>query len=115
MRSAHSNGRAESRTPSADRSLDCVAFVLCVLQSLYADDDGLLPATFQVFYMIGWAPHASQPKPMERGTATTKMSEMGKIASEQQAAAAAATTTQSGCSKDSDAGASFVERDSSSS
>jgi len=26
-----------------------------------------VPATFQLLYMIGWKPHASQPKPLERG------------------------------------------------
>lgn len=52
----------------------CLLVCACV-QSLYADDDGLLPATFQVFYMIGWAPHISQPKPLQRGTATAKLDE----------------------------------------
>jgi NADH dehydrogenase [ubiquinone] 1 alpha subcomplex assembly factor 5 len=37
--------------------------------TLYGDvDTGAVPATFQVIYMIGWAPADSQPKPKERGS-----------------------------------------------
>ncbi len=41
---------------------------------LYADEDGLIPATFQVIYMIGWTPHESQTKPLARGSATHHIS-----------------------------------------
>ncbi|MZR29020.1 methyltransferase domain-containing protein [Sneathiella litorea] len=34
----------------------------------YADADGRVPATFQVIYMSGWAPHESQQKPIARGS-----------------------------------------------
>lgn len=37
----------------------------------YADDEGRLPATFQILYLTGWAPHAAQPKPLRPGSATT--------------------------------------------
>ena len=60
-------------------------------QSLYADDDGLLPATFQVFYMIGWAPHVSQPKPLERGSATSKLADLANLTSTQQQQTSTAT------------------------
>lgn len=36
----------------------------------YADADGRLPATFQIIYMTGWAPHPSQPKALKPGSAT---------------------------------------------
>ncbi len=36
----------------------------------YADADGRLPATFQILYLTGWAPDASQPKPLKPGSAT---------------------------------------------
>jgi len=52
--------------------------------SLYADEEGLLPATFQVFYLIGWAPHADQPKPLRRGSAKAKLSDLDKVAKQQQ-------------------------------
>lgn len=35
-----------------------------------------IPASFQVIYMIGWAPHSSQQKADKRGTATRKLSEI---------------------------------------
>lgn len=35
---------------------------------LYGEADGTIQATFQVIYMIGWAPHESQPKPKRRGS-----------------------------------------------
>ncbi|MEW5300865.1 MAG: hypothetical protein WDW36_003763 [Sanguina aurantia] len=38
--------------------------------SMFGEDDGTIPATFQVMYMTGWSPHASQPKAKERGSAT---------------------------------------------
>ena len=37
-------------------------------QKLYGLDDGSVPATFQVMYMIGWKHHDSQPKPKARGS-----------------------------------------------
>ena len=51
-------------------------------EQLYRDDDGLLPATFQVFYAIGWKPHDSQPKPKRRGSATRRFAELEKIIEE---------------------------------
>lgn len=57
-----------------------------VLQSLYADEEGYLPATFQVFYLIGWSPHESQAKPAARGSASVKIGDISALpdASEQQ-------------------------------
>jgi SAM-dependent methyltransferase len=36
----------------------------------YADDDGRIPATFQIVWLAGWAPHESQPQPKAPGSAT---------------------------------------------
>ena len=33
-------------------------------QELYADDDGRIPATFQIIWMTGWAPHETQQQPL---------------------------------------------------
>lgn len=38
------------------------------VSELYGEEDGTIQATFQVVYMIGWAPHDSQPKPKRRGS-----------------------------------------------
>ncbi|GAM17694.1 hypothetical protein SAMD00019534_008690, partial [Acytostelium subglobosum LB1] len=48
-----------------------------IYQGLYGNDDGTVPATFQVIYLIGWAPHHSQPKPLPRGSAKKHLSEIG--------------------------------------
>jgi len=42
-------------------------------QAQYADDDGRIPATFQVIYLTGWAPHESQQKPARRGSGTISL------------------------------------------
>lgn len=34
----------------------------------FADEDGRIPASFQIIYMAGWSPHDSQQKPMARGS-----------------------------------------------
>lgn len=36
----------------------------------YADDLGRIPATFQIVWLAGWAPHESQPQPKAPGSAT---------------------------------------------
>lgn len=38
------------------------------VSALYGEEDGTIQATFQVVYMIGWAPHESQPQPKRRGS-----------------------------------------------
>jgi SAM-dependent methyltransferase len=35
--------------------------------------DGRIPATFEIFNLTAWAPAASQPKPLARGSATTRL------------------------------------------
>lgn len=39
----------------------------------FAEADGRIPATFQIIYLAGWAPHPSQPKPLPPGSATTRL------------------------------------------
>lgn len=38
-----------------------------------SDDDGSIPATFRVIYLIGWKPSELQPKPLERGSAQVSL------------------------------------------
>jgi len=42
---------------------------------LYGDADGRIPATFQVLYLAGWAPHGSQQKPLSPGSAQTRLAD----------------------------------------
>lgn len=45
-------------------------------QELYGLEDGTVPATFQVIYMIGWSPDTSQPKPCKRGSQTKSLKDI---------------------------------------
>ena len=57
-------------------------------QSLFGEEEGAaaaaagdggssgVPATFQVVYMTGWAPHVSQQKPSQRGSATVSFEDL---------------------------------------
>jgi len=42
---------------------------------LFADADGRIPATFQILYLTGWAPAASQQKPLRPGSAETRLAD----------------------------------------
>lgn len=41
----------------------------------YADADGRIPATFEIVHLAGWKPHESQQKPLERGSAKTRLAD----------------------------------------
>eukprot|EP00850_Spirogloea_muscicola_P022731 SM000309S11866 [mRNA] locus=s309:26796:30755:+ [translate_table: standard] len=47
-------------------------------QALFGEEDGTVPATFQVIYMAGWSPHSSQQRPRRRGSATVSLQDLGK-------------------------------------
>jgi len=57
------------------------AFLTAVLfgLELYGNEDGTIPATFQIIYMIGWKPDPSQPKPLERGTGNVSMKDLYRL------------------------------------
>jgi NADH dehydrogenase [ubiquinone] 1 alpha subcomplex assembly factor 5 len=44
-------------------------------QTLYAGTDGRIPATFQILWLTGWAPHESQQKAMRPGSATARLAD----------------------------------------
>jgi len=44
-----------------------------IYQQLYGLDDGSVRATFEIIYIIGWRPDASQPKACQRGSAKQSM------------------------------------------
>ena len=37
--------------------------------------DGRIPATFEILFLTGWAPHQSQPKPLRPGSAARRLAE----------------------------------------
>ena len=44
----------------------------------FATRDGRLPATFEIIYLTGWAPHESQQQPLRPGSATRRLADFLK-------------------------------------
>jgi len=45
---------------------------------LFSDDQHRITATFDIVYLIGWAPDESQPKPLRPGSAKTRLADVLK-------------------------------------
>ncbi len=43
--------------------------------ALYGNGEGRIPATFQVLFLAGWAPHQSQQRPLRPGSAETRLAD----------------------------------------
>ena len=52
-----------------------VARAAALYSERYGEADGRIPATFEIVNLAGWAPHASQPKALPRGSAKTRLSD----------------------------------------
>lgn len=46
-----------------------------IFESMYSEEDGAIPVTFEVLYMVGWAPADTQKKPLKRGSASHRIIE----------------------------------------
>ncbi|KAL0950157.1 hypothetical protein HGRIS_010151 [Hohenbuehelia grisea] len=55
---------------------DTLAAASATYQALHGNEDGSIPATFQVIYMIGWKPSPSQPKPLDRGSGKVNLKDV---------------------------------------
>ncbi len=44
-------------------------------QEQFAESDGRIPASFEIIFMLGWAPHESQQKPLRPGSAKHSLAE----------------------------------------
>ena len=44
-----------------------------IYQSEFGNDDGTIPASFEIITLTGWAPHESQQKPLRPGAATHRL------------------------------------------
>jgi hypothetical protein len=44
-------------------------------RALFGDAAGRIPATFQAIFLTGWAPAATQPKPLRPGSARTRLAD----------------------------------------
>ncbi|KAG0492226.1 hypothetical protein HPP92_005624 [Vanilla planifolia] len=57
---------------------DTALATAAVYESMFAADDGKIPATFQVMYMTGWKEHPSQQKAKSRGSGTISFEDIKK-------------------------------------
>ncbi|KAF9057860.1 S-adenosyl-L-methionine-dependent methyltransferase [Panaeolus papilionaceus] len=55
---------------------DTLAAASAIYKEMHGNEDGSVPATFQVIYMIGWKPAPNQPKPLERGSGKVNLKEV---------------------------------------
>ena len=72
---AMGDANATRRREPTDRT--ALLSAAAVYREVYGDAEGNVPASFQVIYLCGWAPHASQQRPLARGSATVSLKELG--------------------------------------
>lgn len=61
-----------SRTPVPRRVFEMAAGIY---RDRFADPDGRVRATFSTVHLAGWAPHESQQKPLQPGSARTRLAD----------------------------------------
>jgi SAM-dependent methyltransferase len=66
---------ARSRRPGSRRLFARAAEIY---KERFSDPDGRVRATFSIVWMSGWAPHASQQKPLKRGSAEVSLTKVLK-------------------------------------
>jgi SAM-dependent methyltransferase len=64
---------ARPRTPAPLRLFTRAAEIYA---ERHAEVDGRIPATFQIVWLSGWAPDASQQKPLKPGSATARLADV---------------------------------------
>ena len=55
-----------------------LAGVIAEYLQRFSDEQGKVPATFDIVYLIGWGPHENQPKPLRPGSAKTRLADVLK-------------------------------------
>lgn len=58
---------------------DTMLAAAAVYREMYRNEDGSVPATYQIYHMIGWKYHDSQARPAERGSATVSFGDLAKL------------------------------------
>lgn len=67
------NALAERRRTFMRRAT--LARAALIYAERFGDAEGRIPATFEVLFLSGWAPHPSQPKALRRGSATARLAD----------------------------------------
>eukprot|EP00127_Corallochytrium_limacisporum_P005662 Clim_evm41s210 gene=Clim_evmTU41s210 len=57
-------------------SRDTLMAAAATYRSVYGNEDGTIPATFELIWFIGWKKDASQPKPLPRGSAEKSLKDI---------------------------------------
>ncbi|KIR69912.1 hypothetical protein I310_06225 [Cryptococcus deuterogattii CA1014] len=47
-----------------------------IYQEMYGNEDGSIPATFSIIFLIGWKPGPNQPQPSKRGSGETSLKDV---------------------------------------
>ncbi|MDG2313348.1 MAG: methyltransferase domain-containing protein [Alphaproteobacteria bacterium] len=47
--------------------------------TLFADNQGVIPATFQIIYLTGWSPEKNQPKALAPGSAAARLADVLEV------------------------------------
>ncbi|KAJ1660401.1 hypothetical protein IWQ61_000657 [Dispira simplex] len=71
LRAMGESNAVTQRRPYLPR--DTLMAATSIYHQLHGNEDGTVPATFQIIFLIGWKPHSSQPQPKPRGSATTSL------------------------------------------
>lgn len=71
---AMGESHATVQRAAADR--DTLLAAAAAYGTMYGDADGSIPASFQVIYMVGWAPHESQQRPLARGSGQVSLKDL---------------------------------------
>jgi SAM-dependent methyltransferase len=74
LRAAGAANSLHARSRKALRR-EVLARASSVYAERFSDADGRLRATFDILWLSGWAPHESQPKPLQPGSATTRLAD----------------------------------------
>jgi len=61
---------------------DSLIAAASIYSSLYANSDGSVPATYYIYYFIGWKPDESQAKPAKRGSANFSFKDLHQLRKE---------------------------------
>ncbi|GAB6021703.1 NADH dehydrogenase [ubiquinone] 1 alpha subcomplex assembly factor 5 [Chamberlinius hualienensis] len=58
---------------------DTILAAANIYKEMYGNEDGSVPATFEIIYMIGWKPDPTQPQPAERGSGVVSLKDLAKL------------------------------------
>jgi NADH dehydrogenase [ubiquinone] 1 alpha subcomplex assembly factor 5 len=74
LQSMGESNAVRMRQPSIPK--DVLMAANSIYSTMHGNDDGTIPATFRLIYMIGWKPSENQPKPLKRGSGEVSMKDV---------------------------------------